>query len=131
MALDDRDERKAAQEAYSGVNPDVTVVVDNHGTGGGFGRYLQGEVDVVDASRDAKPEEASQAKAKGYDWTRYLVGYDGITIVVNPSNTWVRSLTTDQLRRLFAPNSTVKTWKDLDPSWPARPVSLYSPFLSC
>jgi phosphate transport system substrate-binding protein len=105
----------------------VKVTVGNHGTGGGFGRYLQGEVDVVDASRDAKPEETGQAKEKGFDWTRYLVGYDGITVVVNPNNTWVKSLTTEQLRRLFAPSSTVSTWKDLDPSWPARKISLYSP----
>ena len=45
---------KAAQEAFEAVNPEVTVVVDNHGTGGGFSRYLQGEVDIVDASRTAK-----------------------------------------------------------------------------
>ena len=42
---------KAAQEAFDAVIPDITVVVDNHGTGGGFSRYLQGEVDIVDASR--------------------------------------------------------------------------------
>src|ERR1700682_211300 len=41
---------KAVQEAYADVKPDVTVVVDNHGTGGGFSKYLQGEVDIVDAS---------------------------------------------------------------------------------
>src|SRR5271157_1964979 len=74
---------KAAQEDFSGVHPDVTVVVDNHGTGGGFGRYLQGEVDIVDASRPAKPDEESKAKARGIEWTRFLVGYDGITLVAN------------------------------------------------
>ena len=52
----------AAQEAYSKVNPDVTVIVDNHGTGGGFSRYLQGEVDIVDASRPAKADEEAKAK---------------------------------------------------------------------
>ncbi len=61
------------------VKPDVTVVVDNHGTGGGFSNYLQGEVDIVDASRAAKPDEEAKAKAQGLDWTRFLVGYDGIT----------------------------------------------------
>src|SRR4051812_23999399 len=118
---------KEAQLAYSPGHPDVTVVVDNHGTGGGFSRYLQGEVDVVDASRDAKPDEAEKAKSQGIDWTRFLVGYDGITVVVNPKNDFVKSLTVGQLKALWSPGSTVKTWKDLDPSWPDRKIVLYSP----
>ena len=77
---------RVTQEAYGDVDPSAIVVVDNHGTGGGFGRYLQGEVDIVDASRDAKPDEAARAKAQGIEWTRFLVGYDGITLVVNPKN---------------------------------------------
>ena len=118
---------KAAQEAYADVKPDVTVVVDNHGTGGGFSKYLQGEVDIVDASRDAKPDEAAKAKAQGIEWTRFLVGYDGITVVVNPKNDFVKSLTVEQLKTIWAPDSKVKTWKDVDPSWPDRKIVLYSP----
>ena len=102
-------------------------MVDNHGTGGGFSKYLQGEVDIVDASRDAKPDEASKAKAQGIEWTRFLVGYDGITVVVNPKNDFVKSLTVDQLKAIWAPDSKVKTWKDVDPSWPDRKILLYSP----
>ena len=118
---------KAAQEAFASVNPDVTVVVDNHGTGGGFSRYLQGEVDIVDASRQAKEDETAKAKAQGIEWTRFIVGNDGITVVVNPKNTFVKSLTVEQLKKLWQPGSTVKTWKDLDPSWPDRKIILYSP----
>ena len=118
---------KAAQSAFSKVNDAVTVIVANHGTGGGFGRYLEGEVDIVDASRDAKKEEAEKAKEKGLDWTRFLVGYDGITVVVNRENTFVKSLTVEQLKKLFEPGSKVTKWKDLDPSWPDRKIVLYSP----
>src|SRR3954453_4111810 len=118
---------KAAQEAFEPVNPKVTVVVDNHGTGGGFSRYLEGEVDIVDASRTAKDEEAAKAKAQGIEWTRFTVGNDGITLVVNPKNTFVRSMTVEQLKKLWRPGSPVKTWKDLDPTWPDRKIILYSP----
>ena len=55
--------------------------------------YLQDEVDIVDASRPAKPDEEAKAKAQGIEWTRFLVGYDGITVVVNPKNDFVKSLT--------------------------------------
>jgi len=117
----------AAMEAYNQVNPEVNVVVDNHGTGGGFSRYLQGEVDIVDASRPAKPDEEAKAKAQGIEWTRYLVGYDGITVVVNPANETIKVLDVGQLKAIWAPESKVKTWKDVDPSWPDRPIVLYCP----
>ena len=118
---------KAAQEGFDEVDPKVQVIVNSSGTGGGFGKYLQGEVDIVDASRPAKPAEESSAKAKGLDWTEYTVGYDGITVVINPKNTFVKELTVKQLKALWEPDSKVTTWRDLDPSWPARRIVLYSP----
>ncbi len=117
----------AAQEAYNKVNPNITVVVDNHGTGGGFGRYLEGEVDIVDASRNAKPEEEAKAKEQGIEWTRFLVGYDGITVVVNPKNTFAKSMTVEQLKKIWDQDSKAQTWKDVEPSWPDRKFILYSP----
>ena len=117
----------AARDAFKSVDPAVVVVVDYHGTGAGFKRYLEGEVDVIDASRAAKASEESPAKAQGIEWTRFLVGYDGITLVVNPKNDSVKSLTVAQLKALWAPDSKISTWKDLDPSWPARKIVLYSP----
>jgi phosphate transport system substrate-binding protein len=117
----------AAQEAYSQINPEVDVVVDNHGTGGGFSRYLQGEVDIVDASRPAKADETAKAKAQGIEWTRFLVGYDGITVVVNPANEAVKELDVAQLKAIWGPESKAKTWKDVDPSWPDSRIVLYCP----
>jgi phosphate transport system substrate-binding protein len=118
---------KAAQQAFNKVKPEIVVVVDEHGTGGGFSRYLQGEVDIVDASRVAKPDEESKAKAQGIDWTRFIVGYDGITLAVNPKNDFVKSLTAEQLKSLWSPESKVTKWKDLDPAWPDRKILLFSP----
>ena len=118
---------KAAQEAFAKVDEDVEVVVNSSGTGGGFAKYLQNEVDIVGASRLAKAEEESKAKAQGLAWARFLVGYDGITVVVNPKNDFVKELSLEQLKKLWEPESKVKTWKDLDPSWPDREIKLYCP----
>ncbi|MFI5459795.1 MAG: PstS family phosphate ABC transporter substrate-binding protein [Isosphaerales bacterium] len=117
----------AARESFKNVKPSVVVVVDNHGTGGGFSRYLEGEVDIVDASRAAKPDEESRAKAQGIEWSRFLVGYDGITLVVNPKNNFVKSLSVEQLKSIWTAASKAKTWKDVDPAWPNRKLILYSP----
>ena len=73
------------------------------------------------------PTRRSEAREQGIDWTRFVVGYDGITLVVNPKNDFVRELTVDQLKAIWAPDSKVKTWKDVDPAWPDRKIILYSP----
>jgi len=117
----------AARAAFQKVKPGIVVVVENHGTGGGFSRYLEGEIDIVDASRAAKPGEESKAKAQGIEWSRFLVGYDGITLVVNPKNDFVKSLSVEQLKTIWAEGSKVKTWRDVDPAWPHRKIILYSP----
>lgn len=118
---------RTAAEEYRQIKPELAVPVGNHGTGGGFGRYAAGEVDIVDASRPAKPDEEKKALDANMPWTRFLVGYDGITIVVNPKNDFVKSLTVAQLKKMFEPDSKVSTWKDLDPSWPDRKIVFYSP----
>ncbi len=118
---------EAAQKAFKAVSPEITVTVDEHGTGGGFAKCLQNEVDIVDASRLATPDEEKKAKEQGIDWTRFVVGYDGITLVVNVKNDFVKELSVDQLKAIWSPGSKVKTWKDVDPSWPDRPIVLYSP----
>ncbi len=116
-----------AREAFAEVDPKVNVIVGNHGTGGGFGRYLKGEVDVVDASRAATEDEELKAKTQGIGWTRFTVGYDGIAVVVNKGNDFVKELSVSQLKALFEPDSKVKTWKDLNPAWPGRKIILYTP----
>lgn len=117
-----------ASERYTQDHPGARVIVNFSGTGGGFGKYTsEGDLDIVDASRPAKPAEEDLAKQKGYDWTRFLVGHDGITVVVNPQNQDIPALTVEQLKKLWSPDSSVKTWKDLDPAWPDRKIVLYSP----
>ena len=118
----------AAQEAYSKVNPDV----DGRRRQPRHRRRLQplpqgrGRHRRRLAPRQAR-RGGRRPRRKGIDWTRFLVGYDGITLVVNPKNDFVKSLTVEQLKTIWEPESKVKTWKDVDPSWPDRKIVLYSP----
>ena len=118
---------KAAQEAFAAVNSEINVIVGYSGTGGGFTKYLNNEIDIVDASRAAKPEEQAKAESQGLNWSRYLVGYDGISVVLHKKNDFVKELTVEQLKKLWEPDSSIKTWKDLDPAWPDREIKFYSP----
>ncbi len=119
---------REAMLGFKKVKPDVNVVVNYHGTGAGFSKYVAGECDIIDASRPARESEEKAAQEAGMlPWTRFLVGYDGITVVVNAKNDFVKELSVAQLKTLFEPNSKIKTWKQVDPSWPDRPIAFYTP----
>ena len=119
---------RVVQESYNSAKPDVTVVVNVQGTGGGFRNYLAGKTDVVDASRPANKAEAAKIDGDpALACTRFVVGYDGITVVVNPKNEFVKALSVAQLKALWGPESKARTWKDLDPGWPDRAIKLYCP----
>ncbi|MGH2549182.1 MAG: PstS family phosphate ABC transporter substrate-binding protein [Thermomicrobiales bacterium] len=118
---------QALAEEFNGVASGVQVPVGISGTGGGFKRFCAGETDISNASRPIKDEEAATCEAAGISYYEFQIAYDGITVAVNPENTWVNCLTVAQLNQLWAPDSTVKNWSDLDPSWPAEPIALYGP----
>lgn len=119
---------KAAQIGFHrDVPSDIQVLLNNSGTGGGFGKYLQGEIDIVNASRPARAKEEAQAVQNGYDWTRFVVGYDGVTVAVNPENDFCTSLTVEQLREIFRPGSPIQNWNQIDPSYPDLKIIFYTP----
>jgi phosphate transport system substrate-binding protein len=118
---------EAVAEEFRNEAPKVKVTIGISGTGGGFKKFTAGETDISNASRPIKAEEIAKAKENKIDFIELPVAYDGLSIVVNPKNTWANSITIAQLKKLWEPGSTVKTWKDLDPTWPANPIKLYGP----
>ena len=118
---------QAVAEEFSKENSDVNVSVGISGTGGGFKKFVTGEIDIVDASRAMKPEELSTAQKNGIEFIELKIGLDGLTVVANLENTWAQKLTTEDLKKIWADGSTVKTWKDVNPAWPAEPIKLYGP----
>ena len=117
---------KAASELLSEESPEVQVAVGASGTGGGFEKFCAGQTDISDASRPIKDEEAKACKQNGVDYTELQVATDALTVVAH-KDLAVDCLTTDQVVELFEPGSKVKTWKQLDPSFPNEKVSLFIP----
>jgi phosphate transport system substrate-binding protein len=117
----------AVAEEFGKQAGGVEVSVDISGTGGGFKRFCAGETDIQNASRAIKDEEITLCRDGQVEYFTFEVAYDGITVVVNPENDFVECLTVDQLKQLWQPNSTVKTWQDLNPEWPADTINLYGP----
>lgn len=118
---------EAVAEEFLIQTPGVRVTVGVSGTGGGFKKFIAGEVDINDASRRIHPEEIASAEAAGLRYLEIPVAYDGLSIVVNPNNDWVDHLTIEELKRIWEPGSTVDSWDDIRAGWPARPIRLYGP----
>ena len=118
---------EAVAEEFLKVNPQIRVVVGVSGTGGGFKKFLRGDIDITNASRKIKEVEIQEAKQKKLQYLEIPIAYDGISIVVNKKNRWVDFLTTDELRKIWQPQSAVKTWKDVRSSWPSIKMHLYGP----
>lgn len=118
---------QAVAEEFKKSNPDVDVAVGVSGTGGGFKKFVAGEIDIADASRKVKSEEIDQAKANNIDMIELEVAYDGIAVVVNKENTWATDMTPEELKKIWEPDSKVKLWSDIRPEWPKEPIKLYGP----
>jgi phosphate transport system substrate-binding protein len=86
-----------------------------------------GEIDIADASRVVKRSELEACAANGIELIELPVAADALTVVVNSGNDFAQCLTVAELNAIWAPDSTVSTWSDVRPEWPAEAIALYGP----
>ena len=118
---------EAVAEEFQKEHPAVRITVGISGTGGGFKKFTIGETDINDASRTIKSSEIAKATENGIDFIELPVAFDGISVLVNPKNDFVDSMTVAELKKIWRPESTVKKWSDIRRGWPSRPINLYGP----
>ena len=116
---------EAAAELFREEHPRVQVTVGTSGTGGGFKKFCAGETDISDASRPIKDEERQLCQQNGVAFDELAIANDGIALVVNRDNNWAQCLTVDQLKRIWDQGSTVRSWRDVDPSFPDEGLRLF------
>ena len=101
---------QAWAEDYMQQHKEALVAVTGGGSGTGIASLISGTCDIAESSRSMKEEEINQAKAKGIAPKEFIVGLDGLAVVVNLSNP-VEKLTIDQLADIFT--GKVKNWKEV------------------
>lgn len=116
-----------AKEKFNREHSKVGVSVSGKGTGNGFVALFKGEADIASASRPITSVEFGKACDAKIAFFEIPVAYDGLTFVVNKSNDFVKQLTMEQLAKIFCEDKAVKTWNEVDPSWPKEPITLYVP----
>ena len=118
---------EAAAEEFQLLTPRVVVAVGRSGTRGGFERFCRGATDVATASRPITGAEDARCAANGIEYLELPVALDGLSLIVNPQNTFMDCLTVEELRRIWRPGSTVRTWRDVRAELPPVPIQLYGP----
>ena len=114
------------QKAKKGA---VKVTVGIAGTGGGFKKFCRGETDISDASRPILKAEMETCKQSGVQYIELPIAYDALTVIVNPKNDWVKSLTVPDLKKMWEPGAQgkVTSWNQVRSEWPNSPLKLFGP----
>ncbi len=118
---------QAVAEEFRKERPDLQIPVGISGTGGGFKRFVTGEIDISDASRPMKESERAEAAENGIEFTELTVAYDGLSLVINKTNDFAACLTVAELKSIWEPESSVDNWNQVRAEFPDKKLRLYGP----
>ena len=112
------------QKARKGA---VNVTVGISGTGGGFKKFCRGETDLANASRPISKKEMEECAKSGVRYHEMPIAYDALTVMVNPQNAFIKSMTVAELKKIWEPaaQGKINSWKDVNPAWPDQKIKLY------
>ena len=128
---------KVVAENFARSNPDLgTPIMESTGTGSGIELFCTGVgaqyPDIANASRRMKPSEFEECQANGVtEITEIQVGLDGIAFASAQGGIDM-NLTPEIVYRAlaarpFGAEQTARTWRDVDPSLPDKPILVYGP----
>lgn len=118
---------EAVAEEFRNIHRDIRITVGVSGTGGGFKKFARGETDISNASRPIKSSEIEACHKAGISFIELPVAYDGLAVVVSPSNNFVDYLTVAELKKMWEPaaQDRITSWRQIRPSFPDVPLRLY------
>lgn len=111
----------ALARAFEASHDGARVEWESLGSGTAFVGLFDGTADLGASSRRIKGSEMAEAGRLGIRLKEYVLGYDGIAVLVHPSNP-VGELTLRQVSDLFA--GEIESWREL--GGPDRPVRVLS-----
>lgn len=117
----------AAKEFVKSQDQTAQIKVEFAGTSEGFRQFCAGEIDINDASRPILLEEIEACNQAGVRFIELPLGFDALTVAVNPKNTWAKDITVQELTKLWGPaaQGKITNWNQIRPSYPNRPIKLF------
>ncbi|MSQ19180.1 MAG: PstS family phosphate ABC transporter substrate-binding protein [Betaproteobacteria bacterium] len=116
-----------AEEFQKAKKGTMKVTVGISGTGGGMKKFCRGEIDIANASRPILKSEIADCQKTGINYYELPIAFDALTVVINPKNTFIKSLSVAELKRMWEPSAQgkVATWDQVNPAFPKQPMKLF------
>ena len=111
--------------SYMANRYDFDVDIDAVGSTDGFEVFCAGDADINDASVAIPADYQKACADAGVDFIELPIALDAITLVKHRDNDWAQDLSIQQLHDIWAKDSSVTKWSDIDPSWPDEEITLY------
>ncbi len=96
---------QSAAEAYMEKNSDADIMVRGGGSGTGIAALIDGVTDIAISSRPIKTKEIKQAREKGVNPVGTVIAYDGMAVIVHPSNP-INKITIEELNKIYTGSTT-------------------------
>jgi len=93
------------RKGFNKAEPDIDISVSGGGSGTGIKALIAGTAEIANASREIEPKEVEQARAGGVEPVEHTVAYDGIAVIVHPSNP-LEELSVQQISNIFSGRAT-------------------------
>ena len=101
---------QAIVEEYMKTNKKARIAVTGGGSGVGIASLINKTADIAMASRNIKSSEVEALKKEGINIDEVVLGYDGITVIINHGN-HIKDLDTKTLAGIFS--GEITNWKEL------------------
>ena len=111
--------------SYMANRYDFDVDIDAVGSTDGFDVFCAGDADINDASVSIPADYQKACADADVDFIELPIALDAITLVKHRDNDWAQDLSIQQLHDIWAKDSAVTKWSDIDPSWPDADITLY------
>ena len=118
-----------AEEFQISKRGKVRVTVGIAGSGGGFKKFCRGETDISNASRPIMAEEMENCRKAGIKYIELPIAFDALTVVINPQNSWAKSMTVADLKKIWEPGAQgrINNWSQVRAGFPAEKMTLFGP----
>ena len=97
-------------EEYMKTNKKARIAVTGGGSGVGIASLINKTADIAMASRNIKSSEVEALKKEGINVEEVVLGYDGITVIINHGN-HIKNLDKKTLAGIFA--GEITNWKEV------------------
>ncbi len=91
------------QEKYEEANSNITLEIQQNGSGAGIKDVISGISEIGMSSRELKDEESSSVQGT-------TVAYDGIALLVNPENP-VKNISLEDVKKIYT--GEITNWKEV------------------